>query len=70
MSISMLADICLAVGHGTLAWIVAVGVPWLLLAAAIATGIVWHRNRGAHQHRRAEASAMTEATTTGAGDHL
>ncbi|MDA8358696.1 MAG: hypothetical protein M0Z95_20935 [Actinomycetota bacterium] len=70
MSIALLADICVTVGHGTLARIIAVGVPWLLLAAANAAGIVWHRRRGAHQRRGAETAARAEAMTAAASDRL
>jgi len=57
MSIELLANICVTLGHGTLARIIAVGVPWLLLMAAIATGLWWHRRRGASQRHHAETAA-------------
>ncbi|MHB8219698.1 MAG: hypothetical protein ACYDHU_05165 [Acidimicrobiales bacterium] len=67
MSIITLANICVTVGHGTLARILAVGIPWLLLAAAVGVAL-WWRHRSASKDAAA-TSAEAISISAAAHDH-
>jgi len=64
-TIVLVANICVTVGHGTLARVLAVGVPWLLLLAAIG-GVVWWRR---HRSAADAAGTRTEAAEAAGAAH-